>query len=199
MSDDETLRVYAAMTVDYAALALGDETAADRAAFLGALPSGDGPVLDWGAGPGQDSAAMIAAGVGCEATDAVPEMVALAAASGVPARCEPFEALDPTPRYRGIWANFSLLHADPDTLPSLIGRAAAALVPGGLFHVAMKRGQGIRRDRLGRRYVYLEPADLDHLTAAAGLERLSLRLGETVGLEGSVAPFLVHLSRRPHG
>ncbi|MEM7491127.1 MAG: class I SAM-dependent methyltransferase [Pseudomonadota bacterium] len=196
MTDEETLRVYADQAERYAALALGDETAADRAAFLAALPPGDGPVLDWGAGPGQDAAAMIAEGVACEATDASPEMVALAAAKGVPARCEPFDALAPAPRYRGIWANFSLLHADPDALPGLIDRAAAALLPGGIFHVALKRGQGTRRDRLGRRYTYLEVEDLDRLTGAAGLARLALRSGESIGLDGAPAAYLVHLSRK---
>lgn len=197
MSDDETLRVYAERASEYAGLALGNETAEDRAAFLAALPPGDGPVLDWGAGPGQDAAHMIAAGIACEATDASPEMVALAQAQGVPARCEPFEALDAEGVYRGIWANFSLLHADPQTLPDLVRSAAGALVPGGILHIALKRGQGTKRDRLGRRYVYLEVDDLDRLTGQAGLERQALRTGETVGLDGAAAAFLVHLSRKP--
>ncbi|MEM8850680.1 MAG: class I SAM-dependent methyltransferase [Pseudomonadota bacterium] len=197
MSDDQTLRVYARAAQEYSDLSLAGETGPDRAAFLAALPPGDGPVLDWGAGPGHDAAAMIAAGVAAEATDASPEMVALCLGQGVPTRCEPFEALDPAPRYRGIWANFSLLHADAAALPGLIALAAGALRPGGVLHVALKRGQGTARDRLGRRYVYLEAADLDRLTAAVGLVRLSIRHGHSVGLDGRSAGYVVHLSRKP--
>ncbi|MEM7711477.1 MAG: class I SAM-dependent methyltransferase [Pseudomonadota bacterium] len=197
MTDDETLRVYAARADEYDSLTEGDQIAAHRAAFLAALPPGDEPVLDWGAGPGQDAAAMIAAGTTCEATDASPEMVALAQARDVPTRCEPFEALAPGARYRGVWANFSLLHADPDALPDLIHRAAGTLLPGGILHVAMKRGAGTARDGLGRRYTYLEADDLDRLTAAAGLECLSVRHGQTVGLDGQPAGYVIHLSRAP--
>lgn len=196
MTDEETLRVYAERAEEYAALPLADDMSKDLQAFIAALPDGDGPILDWGAGPGHDAARMVELGLACEATDAAPEMVALCAAKSVPSRCEPFEALEAAPRYRGIWANFSLLHADADALPGLIQRAGAALLLGGVLHIALKRGHGTKRDRLGRRYTYLEAEDLDRLTQAAGFTRLAVRHGETVGLDGAKAGFVVHLSQK---
>ncbi len=197
MTDEETILAYGRAAQDYNDLTLDDETAPDRAAFLGALPEGDAPVLDWGAGPGHDAAAMMAAGIEVEATDATPAMVALCEAKGVAARCEPFDALDTSRRYRGIWANFSLLHADGGALPGLITSAAGTLVPGGILHVALKRGQGSARDKLGRRYVYLEVEDLDNLTQAAGLTRIGLRHGRSRGLDGQLADYIVYRSRKP--
>jgi SAM-dependent methyltransferase len=193
LSDRATLGVYAARAREYDALDPG--SGPDRAAFLAALPAGDGPILDWGCGPGHDAAAFAAADCRVEATDATEEMVALARSRGVDARVETFATLAPGPRYRGIWANFSLLHADGPDLPGLIGRAAEALLPGGVLHLGMKRGSGTRRDRLGRRYSYVEAEDLDRMTAAAGLGRIGLRFGEAVGLDGRSAAYVIHLSR----
>jgi SAM-dependent methyltransferase len=199
VTDPETVRVYGRQAAAYADLSAEDHMARDRAALLEALPPGDGPVLDWGCGPGQEAARFAAAGVACEATDASAEMVARAIERGVAARCEPFEALPAIPVYRGIWASFSLLHAAPEALPTLIRRAGEALLPRGVLHLAMKRGQGTARDRLGRLYTYVEAADLDRMTAAAGLSRLALRHGEGRGLDGSLAGFVVHLSRKADG
>ncbi|MEL6586170.1 MAG: class I SAM-dependent methyltransferase [Pseudomonadota bacterium] len=196
MSDDETLRVYEARAQDYAAM--GQDTDEDRAPFVAALPPGTGPVLDWGCGPGHDAAAFAALGLAVEATDATAAMVDLARAKGVAARQEMFEALNPAPRYRGIWANFSLLHAAPGSLPDLIALAAGALLPGGVLHVGMKRGQGAARDTIGRHYIYVEGADLDRLTAAHGLTRLSLRHGHAKGMDGRPAGYVIHLSRKAH-
>ncbi|MEM9798474.1 MAG: class I SAM-dependent methyltransferase [Pseudomonadota bacterium] len=195
-ADRETLDCYAEQARDYARITGGDFSAADLDRFVAALPAGDGPVLDWGAGPGHDAARLIAHGLDCEASDASPEMVALMAEKGVSGRCETFDALEPVPRYRGIWANFSLLHAEEGALAGLIERAADALLPKGVLHLGMKRGQGTRRDSLGRRYVYVEAADLDRMTGQAGLERIALAHGRSVGLSGEVADHVIHVSRK---
>jgi SAM-dependent methyltransferase len=200
VSDRRTLAAYAARVEAYDALQARDEAWADREAFLAALPPGTGPVLDWGCGPGRDAVAMRAAGAAVEATDASPGMAARARAAGLPCRVEPFEALPPAPpRFRGIWARFSLLHARAEALRGLVALAAGTLLPGGVLHLGMKRGAGSARDALGRRYAYVEAADLDRMTGAAGLRRLSVRTGEGEGLDGTRAPFVAHLSRRPAG
>lgn len=196
-ADPETLACYARMAEDYQARLSPDTADADLLAFLDALPGGSAPVLDWGAGPGASAALMIARGVAAEATDASPEMVALAQKRGVPARQEVFEALVPGPRYRGVWANFSLLHADPEALPGLILRAAGTLLPGGVLHLGMKTGSGASRDTLGRRYAYVTEAALDAMTGAAGLTGISTRHGAGKGLAGTVDPYVIHLSRMP--
>lgn len=195
MTDKQTLSVYAARAGDYAAMR--QDTNDDRAAFVAALPLGDGPVLDWGCGPGHDAAAFAALGLTVEATDATAEMVDLARTKGLAARQEVFEALDPAPRFRGIWANFSLLHAPAEDLPALIDRAASALLCGGVLHIGMKRGQGTQRDSLGRIYTYVEAADLDRLTKAAGLGVPAHRFGQGAGLSGSIEGYIIHRSVKP--
>ncbi|WP_371156863.1 class I SAM-dependent methyltransferase [Jannaschia sp. 2305UL9-9] len=195
MTDAQTLSVYADRANDYAAM--GQDTQQDWDTFVAALPPVDGPVLDWGCGPGHDAEAFAGMGLAVEATDATPEMVALACAKGVTARLETFDALDPAPRFRGIWANFSLLHASGADLPVLIRRAASALLPGGVLHLGMKRGQGTQRDSLGRRYTYVEAGDLDRLTAEAGLQSPTHRTGRGIGLSGHVAGYIIHRSVKP--
>ncbi|EKE44095.1 type 11 methyltransferase [Oceaniovalibus guishaninsula JLT2003] len=197
MSDPETLACYARMAEDYADRFSRGEPDGDLSAFMDALPAGDGPVLDWGCGPGNSAAIMAARGIRAEATDASPEMAAIARDLGIAVRVEPFEDLVWSDPYRGIWANFSLTHAPPDDVPDLIALAARALAPGGVLHLGMKTGTGTDRDRLGRFFSFWNADDLDRMTQGAGLVPFAVRHGRERGLDDVVMPFVIHLSRRP--
>ena len=144
MTDTQTLDVYADRAKDYA-----DRFAADGAseteefiAFTNALPP-SGRVLDWGCGPGHWSAQFQRAGFDADATDASPEMAAVARERfGINVRVEPFDALDSRGQYHGIWAHFSLLHAPRADFASHLGRAMRALKPGGHLLLGLKLGDG---------------------------------------------------------
>ncbi len=128
MSDPETLGVYAAHADRYAEFS-GDALLRDPllADFIARLPKG-AQVLDLGCGPGTAAAVMAAAGLDVHATDAVPEMVALAARHpGVRAQLMTFEQITGTALYDGIWANFSLLHAAREDLPRVLDALHARL------------------------------------------------------------------------
>lgn len=192
-----TLDVYGRMALDYAERVSRPEPDGDLLAFIAALPAGDAPVLDWGCGPGNSAAMMKGECITIEATDACPEMAALADGLGVQVRVEPFESLEGADRYRGIWANFSLLHAPRWQMPDLLHRAARALVPDGLLHLGMKTGTGEARDGLGRLFTYWQADELAAATTAAGLIPLSERRGEGIGLDGRVEPYVIQLARKP--
>lgn len=194
--DRETLDCYNKMADEYADCISRAEPDQDLRDFMSALPDGQAPVLDWGCGPGNSSAIMMENGLSVEATDASPEMAKLATAAGVAVRIEPFNALNPMPRYRGIWANFSLLHLPRDAFFDMVQLASNALLPNGVLHMGMKTGTGQERDSLGRYYTYYSELELDKATQNAGLEKLSIRHGEGMGLAGVVAPFAIHLSRK---
>ncbi len=195
--DRQTLDVYARMASDYAELVSRPEPDGDLRAFIVALPSGQEPVLDWGCGPGNSAAMMMAECIMIEATDASSQMAQLAGGLGVEVRVEPFEALEGAGHYRGIWANFSLLHAPRPQMADLLHRAARALVPSGVLHLGMKTGTGAARDDLGRLFTYWQPDEMAQATAAAGLTPLSERLGEGMGLDGRMEPYVIQLSRKP--
>ena len=199
-ADARTLACYAARAGEYSDLVSRDEPDADLRAFMAALPPG-GRVLDWGCGPGNSAAMLAAAGFAVEATDAAPEMAALARRAGVPVRVEPFEALEAEERFDGIWANFSLLHAPRADLPGLIGRAAHALRPGGVLHLGMKDvppdGRREGRDGIGRLYAYWTADELSALCTAAGLEPGAPRHGEGAGLAGTVDPYVILRATKP--
>ncbi len=191
MSDPETLGVYAAKTAEYAALtdsALSDDPI--LRAFIATLPA-DGSVLDLGCGPGASAATMADAGLRVHAVDAVPEMVALAARhAGVRAELKTFDQITGTGIYDGIWANFSLLHAERSALPDILRALHCTLRAGGRFHIAMKLGTDTRRDAIGRQYTYVSEPELRDLLANAGFTVTKKHTGRDKGLDGTYADWI---------
>jgi SAM-dependent methyltransferase len=189
-TDPETLATYGARADDYARrVADWDDPALQR--FIDALPPA-ARVLDLGCGPGHAAAVMAGAGLRVEATDAVPEMVALAGETpGVTARLATFDDIVEEDAYDGIWASFSLLHAPRDTLPRHLAALRRALKPGGLFHIGMKLGTGEARDALGRLYTYVTEAELRGLLQDAGFAPGAATQGRDRGLDGTLADWIV--------
>ena len=191
MSDPETLKVYAEQAAEYARLTT-EANSRDPllAAFIATLPKG-GHVLDLGCGPGDAAAVMARAGLRVTALDVVPEMVTMAARhAGVDARLGGFHDIPGPAVFDGIWANFSLLHAPRADLPGHLAAIVHALRPGGLFHIALKRGTGSKRDRIGRLYTYYEATELTALLKDAGLNVTGQNAGRGTGLDGSEADWI---------
>ena len=191
MSDAETLKVYGEKAQDYADLVAGpDEADPILAAFIAALPAG-GTALDLGCGPGASAAAMARAGLNVVAFDPVPEMVSMADKHpGVTAQLGSFDDLTGSNIYDGIWANFSLLHAPRADMPRHLTAISDALKPGGRFHIALKSGEGSKRDALGRLYTYYTDAELTCLLEAAGLTVTARQSGRDKGLDGAEADWI---------
>ncbi len=191
MSDRETLGVYAKKAQEYANLAEDDPNERPlRDAFIAALPKG-AHVLDLGCGPGQSAAAMAKAGLRVTATDAVPEMVAMADQhEGVAAHVATFDQIEGEALYDGIWANFSLLHAARADMPRHLEALRRAIKPGGIFHIALKSGEGEKRDSIGRLYTYYTDAELSGLVITAGFTVTDRTSGSTVGLDGTPANWI---------
>lgn len=195
--DDQTIRVYGSEAARYADVTKNAGKDPVLRLFLDHLAPGSS-VLDLGCGPGIASAIMAAEGHAVTATDATPEMVALAEAQpGVTARLAKFDDIDEVAAYDAIWANFSLLHAPRAALPRFIAAMATALKPGGLFHIGMKTGTGEHRDALGRLYTYVTETELAGLLRAAGLHPVETHTGADTGLDGSVAEWVTILARKP--
>lgn len=188
--DDKTLLVYAEKADDYLQMVRKEAKSHILKTFIGGLPKG-AHVLDLGCGPGVSSGVMADAGMTVDATDAVPEMIAMAEAHpGVSARVAQFEDIDGTDVYDGIWANFSLLHAPKADMPGHLARLRQALKPGGLFHIGLKTGTGEYRDSIGRFYAYYTEDEMSNLLRDAGFTPFSSVTGTEPGLSGEEAPWV---------
>ncbi|MEO0937891.1 MAG: class I SAM-dependent methyltransferase [Pseudomonadota bacterium] len=195
MSDEETLGVYARKAADYASLTKPAKADRHLAAFLEAVPQG-GRILDLGCGPGYAAKAMAEAGRSVLATDAVAEMVALAAQHpGVEARQQSFDGPLEADGFHGIWANFSLLHAPRAAMQGHLGHLHKALKSSGIFHIGMKLGTGSKRDSIGRLYTYYTEEELVGLLEDAGLRVTDRSFGRDVGLDGTEADWICLLAR----
>lgn len=124
-------------------------------------------------------------------------MVALANEThDIGARVMTFDDLDAVAAYEGVWANFSLLHADRADLPRYLGAIARALTPAGVLHIGMKTGAGQARDKLERFYTYVSVAELRDLLAKAGFDILAAEEGRERGCAGDVEPFVIMRARK---
>jgi len=197
MSDRETLDVYDARAGDYADLVGGAPAPKDQLdSFLAALPK-NADLLDLGCGPGLAAGHFANAGHSVTATDASAGMIELAAQhAGVTTRQETFDEISGEAIYDGVWANFSLLHAERSDLPRHLEAIATALRPGGVFHIGMKTGEDTERDSLGRRYTFVTQNELKALLADAGLTPLAHWTGSDVGFAGTVDPWVVMQAKK---
>lgn len=199
--DSQTMEFYARHHEDYLdRIALSRIELDDHMKkFVGELPPGDGPILDWGAGAGESASLLAGIGLTVEATDASPEMAAIARELGLEIRVEPFEALAPSPRYRGIISNVSICHAPRDVVPALVELAASAILDGGVLFLNMKHGTGDRRDSVGRYFSYWTEEDLDAITSRAGLDTVFSETFDSISFTEKSELNVVHFSRKRIG
>ena len=194
--DRETIAVYDAKFEDYANLFTSDKPSASLLRFINAVAP-EGSVVDLGCGPGNSARAMAVSGLKVTAVDASAGMISLVEGTpNITAVQADFSWLDQTAAFDGLWANFSLLHAEREAFAGHLHAAAAALKPGGILHLGMKTGEGSKRDALGRRYCYFTRSEFELMLLNEGFDILHVKEGEEVGLAGNLDPFILILARR---
>ncbi|WP_066707963.1 class I SAM-dependent DNA methyltransferase [Celeribacter ethanolicus] len=190
---DPTIAIYDAQAGAYAARNAELFELPQAQAFANKLPEA-ARILDFGCGPGQYSGWFANQGFHVDAWDASAEMLRLAAQhKGIITRLARLNELSETGRFDGVWANFSLLHAERADLPDLLTRIHHALTPSGVFHIAMKLGTGAGPDKIGRYYTYYGEAELEDLLSAAGFKIMEKHLFDGVGLDGTAGHYITLL------
>lgn len=190
MTDAETIALYDAQAAEYDATISKNVASDSLRAFFTAMPKG-ARVLDLGCGPGTASLFMMRAGINVDPVDASAGMVRTAETRGLPARQATFDEITETSAYDGIWANFSLTHADRSALPRHLAALHRAAKPGARLHLGMKTGIGDMRDRLGRHYCLVTVPELIGLTTAAGFTPTETREGIDKGFAGTADPYVI--------
>jgi len=191
MTDKQTIDMYNARAQIYVDMVSRTTPDQDLQNFINAIPK-EGRVLDLGCGPGNSAKMMQDTGLRVDATDASSEMVKMAKEKfGVNAKLRTFDDLNIQNHYDGIWANFSLLHAEKTDMPRHLKAIQAALKPNGHFHIGMKLGTGAQRDDLERLYTYYEEKELCDLLTQAGFTILATRQGNIEGTAGDKEPFTI--------
>jgi len=133
MADQKTIDAYNGQVDSY--LKMVDELGVDPILlrFIDRLKVND-YVLDLGCGPALASVAMRGKGLRVDPVDAAKAMVQLANDKfDIAARQAQFSDIDTTNTYHGVWANFSLLHAQPQHLAAILMALHKALRPKGFF------------------------------------------------------------------
>lgn len=192
--DPKTISVYDRRHQDYKNMKKSESENQLLQKFAIKLPN-NGTVLDYGCGPGDSAAYFATCGLISHAFDASIEMVKIAnKQKGVRAWQSSFDDFRSENIYDGIWANFSLLHAERKDMPNLLSCIHKGLKLRGLFHIAMKLGYGSARDKIGRQYTYFEKNELDELLQSAGFTTKSHLIGELTGLDGTRSKWIAILS-----
>ena len=151
-----------------------------RRRFVDALPPG-ARVLDAGCGSGRDSLAFRKLGFEVTAFDGSAVLAAKASAhTGLDVLHMTFAEVAWKDSFEGIWANASLLHVPRVELPGVMARLRAALVPGGVWELSFKLGQG-ERQTPGRLFTDLdEPMVRQLVSEVGGLDILAISLSYDV-------------------
>ncbi|MEX3008307.1 trans-aconitate 2-methyltransferase [Hoeflea sp. TYP-13] len=190
MTDRKTIAAYNTRVKDYVRLTRRSRPDPTLIRFIERVCPG-GFVLDLGCGPASASAVMRDHGLRVDPVDASPEMVHLANSThDIGARLANFHDIDAADTYDGVWANFSLLHALPEDFPKHLNALHRAIASGGVFHIGMKLGQGVKRDRLDRFYAYYTQDELSAHLTEAGFFIDDFSLGEGPGLAGEIEPWI---------
>jgi SAM-dependent methyltransferase len=186
---DQNAESFFARSIDTAILV-------QQRAFADLLPRG-GRVLDAGCGSGRDAKTFREWGFEVTATEAAPKLAALARRhSGVDVQVMTFDQMDWVEAFDGIWACASLLHVPRSGLPPTLRRLTRTLVPGGVWFMSFKYGEGERAAN-GRRFTNLDEAGAKRLIEeAGGLELLSLQVSGDVRPERSEERWLSVFCRR---
>jgi ubiquinone/menaquinone biosynthesis C-methylase UbiE len=158
------------------------QAALDRFA---ALLAPDALVLDVGAGPGADAAALRARGLRVVSVDLSLGMLRAGTDEFPGPRVQadmlrlPFR-----PAAQGLWVNASLLHLPHDTVPLALREFRRVLQPPAVLHLSVKRGTSGQWDesKYGpehpRWFSYWQPEAFDAVLAAEGLRVIDARTVE---------------------
>ena len=196
MSDEGTIKVYDAKADEYAKSFTPTKPGQHLEAFMAGLNAG-ACVLDLGCGTGGATTHLVNAGFDVTGIDASRAMLDVARShSDATFVHGQFSDLADVALYDGIWANFSLLHANRSDLPGHLKAINTALKPKGLFHIGMKTGTGAKRDGLDRFYTYYEEEELVGHLKEAGLEVFKRATGTEKGLAGTLDPWVIMLARK---
>lgn len=191
MTDVETIAAYNKNVEDYAKLSADEEPHSTLLRFISRLKPDDF-ILDLGCGLADASATMRTHGLRVDPIDASAEMVRVANRKyDIGARLANFGDVRDHNKYDGIWANFSLLHVPPSDFPGQLKRLNRALVANGLFHIGLKLGSGVIRDKLGRFYAFYSEEELTAHLTSAGFHDFEITHGEGAGLAGTIDPWIV--------
>ena len=195
MTDLRTIAAYDEKAVEYEERFTTEKENPYLAAFIAEVAPG-AHVLDLGCGPGHAAQRMSEAGLIVTGTDASREMIARAQSRGFGTfSVATFNDLVEIAAYDGVWANFSLLHAPREDLPRHLAAIRASLRVDGVLHIGMKTGSGMARDSLDRQYTYYQEDELSDRIHEAGFKILKSDTGATVGLDGTLAPWVINLAR----
>lgn len=194
--DKQTINVYDQQVSAYQAMIADYANDPNLARFIKHVKA-NGLVLDLGCGPGVSASVMQKQGLRVDPIDASEQMVIAANnAFSVNARQSEFTDIDSSNHYDGIWANFSLLHCTNSEFHQVLPQLVSSLKTSGIFHLAMKLGEGEKRDAIGRYYSYYSEQELLDICQTLGLSVLKVVLGQGPGLAGGVEPWIILLMKK---
>jgi SAM-dependent methyltransferase len=193
--DTKTLQVYEAQSSDYLENVIKEHPSKTLKYFEANLPE-KSYVLDYGCGPGLSAEFLANLGHNVTAFDASQNMIELVPQhKKIRSYQATFDTFSDNKIFDGIWASFSLLHAERRDFPRLFASIKRAIKPNGLFSIGLKLGAGEKRDELGRRYTYVSQNELDQLLKNSGFNVFNHILGKDIGLDGVMSKWVFAYAR----
>ncbi len=140
----KTIEYYNDNAQDYFDYTMNADMSEHYERFLKYLPD-NAYILDVGCGSGRDSMFFKSVGYKVKAIDGSEKLCELASAYlGEKVENKRFMEIDYSDLFEGIWANASLLHAERNTIDSVVEKLWKALKEKGIIYASFKHGDGDR-------------------------------------------------------
>ncbi len=140
----KTIEYYNDNAQDYFDYTMNADMSEHYERFLKYLPD-NAYILDVGCGSGRDSMFFKSVGYKVKAIDGSEKLCELASAYlGEKVENKRFMEIDYSDLFEGIWANASLLHAERNTIDSVVEKLWKALKEKGIIYASFKYGDGDR-------------------------------------------------------
>ena len=183
--DKQTIAFYNKKASDYATWSASIDRKKILKEFIDFLPP-NSKILDYGCGTGWATEYFVTNGFKVTALDGSKEMLKhVIKNNNVKLICGDFLELNSINEFNGVWASFSLQHAEKNLISNILNLIKKSLKKNGIFYLGIHEGEKVFRDSLDRFYCYYNEDEITKLLQNQKFEIFKINKEKSSAYDGS--------------